>query len=158
MFDTLRELFHHSSAPAISNELQLAAAAVLLSVARADSNVAPEEQAAIKSVLQREFHLSSAQAAALLGTVEKSPAAVDNALEEIRSGFSLEQKQVLLAAAWKVIGADKDVQHAESQFAVELRTKLGLSLEQAIGARRLAEGGADVTIEGIGKITPPHAH
>ena len=47
----------------------------------------------------------------------------------------------------EMIMADGVVDHYESTYAVNLRTKMNLTMEQAIRARRMAEGGEDLTLE-----------
>jgi uncharacterized tellurite resistance protein B-like protein len=59
----------------------------------------------------------------------------------IRDGFSLEQRISVMAIAWRLVMADQKTSRAEAHFASTLRQELGLSLEQAVMARTLAERG-----------------
>jgi uncharacterized tellurite resistance protein B-like protein len=55
----------------------------------------------------------------------------------INSTFDTDRKVNLLRLVWQVAGSDDTAEALEAQLAAWLRSKLGLSLEQAVRARSL---------------------
>lgn len=130
--------------------LQLAAALLMVAVVRGTKHENAEEELAMYQNIEREFHLTPERAARLLeiaGSAKRDETELLHCMESINASFNEPQKQRILAMIWRVIVSDGVVDQFESEFAAAVRTHLGLTLEQAIRARRLAEGGGDLTIQ-----------
>jgi uncharacterized tellurite resistance protein B-like protein len=169
MFTHLREFFHgidsltvDKDGEKVTRDLQIAAVVLLLEVARRDGHFEQEEATAVVRAVEEEFGIDRDKALELLERAETSgralelgrgegiePLKIDYFLRVINEHFDDTQKQHILAMCWKVILADGVIDNDESTFAVGLRTALGLTLEQSIRARRIAEEGRDLTLEEI---------
>ena len=151
MFKNLREFLSSDKRLAtdktgalVSRELQIAAVAVMLDVAQSDADFEPEEVRAVVAAINREFGLDDQEAAELVELSQflaKQPEKRKQFLAEVNKHFSVEQREVLLAAAWRILAADRDVEKEELDFVTALRQELDLTPEQAIRARMLAERG-----------------
>jgi uncharacterized tellurite resistance protein B-like protein len=145
MLKKTRELFENDilaaplSAMNVDNA-RLAVATVLLCAASADGVVTVEEEAKIKDALRLCIPAHPEDADALFS--KASQHALESALAEINKLFTESQRVEILGLVWGVLGADLIATHDETRFAVYLRAKLGLSLEQGLQARKLAEGTA----------------
>jgi uncharacterized tellurite resistance protein B-like protein len=62
-------------------------------------------------------------------------------LQTVNQSFSTDQREILLAAAWRILAADRDVEKEELDFVTALRAELDLTPEQAVRARMIAEKG-----------------
>ena len=141
-----------------TEDLQLAAAVLLVEANRDNKRNNAEESRTIFKNIEKEFRLTAEQAHALVELAERSPkseSTMSEFISLINESFSDPQKQRILAMVWRVIMADGVVDHYESTYAVNLRTKLNLTMEQAIRARRMAEGGEDLTLEQAELSTEP---
>lgn len=159
MFHEIRGFFHGIGTLAVddqgtptSEDLQLAAAVLLIETARLNKEETQQEDEVILKALEANFGIPLDKARSLMETA--SSAARDGNhlprfLEIIHSRFDDEQKQIVLATVWRVIAADGIVDKYEAALAAGVRTSLGLTLEQSIRSRRLAESGEDLTLEGI---------
>lgn len=157
MFQKVRDAFGgldtlsvDKSGNSTDSDLKLAAAVVLLEIAQVDGNYSQDEGTMMFKSLEKEFGLTSDSAHKLLALAEQNVRGreqVDEYIEIINTFFDDTQKQRILGMVWKIISADGITTERESGFAVRLREKLNLSMEQALRARKIAEGGIDLTKE-----------
>ncbi len=146
MFEEIRKLFSSEKAEAVAPEpvdnVKLAAAAVLIGAARADGMFGVEEQEAILSGISLRLGVGGDKIGELLDQAsdafQASP--LENFLETLRTRMNSDQLESILSIAWAVMAADGIVTEEETKFAVGLRQSLGLSLEQSLRARKMAEG------------------
>lgn len=123
-------------------DLQLSVIVLLLSIAHSDSNVSPDEINAITGTAFKELGLSDHEAGDLLEVSDfllKEKTKLDEFIKNINEGFDLDQKQLLMAMVWKILIADGKAEKHEAALATSLRNSLGLSMEQNIRARKIAE-------------------
>ena len=123
-------------------DLIVSAVVVLNGLAHADNDFETEELNSIMNQMFAEFELSQNEGAEILAIaqfLQRDQSKIDQFIDTLNANFTIEQKQLILAMAWKLIIADGVVEKFESELAVELRGKLGLSLEQAVRARQMAE-------------------
>lgn len=129
---------------ATREELQVAAVALLICMAEADGNFEPDELRAIVAAINRELGLDDRQAGELVelsSFLLRDKQKRDSFIASVNSSFSPEQREILLAAAWRVLAADADVDPEELDMVTLLRKELDLNPEQAVRARMLAEQG-----------------
>lgn len=112
------------------------------SIAKADGELETEEINSIVGIVVREFDIKESEAAeylevALLLSEDKEK--LVNFTDKVRDSFDSLQKQLIMTLVWRVMVSDKLIEKAEATLAVKLRTALGLSMEEAIRARKLAE-------------------
>jgi uncharacterized tellurite resistance protein B-like protein len=122
MIKSLKALFSKPTAEEeleIEHQLQLAAAALLIEMSRADFEVQSEERSALESVLSEALNLSDGEVAEL---VTLGAAAADRAtsLYEftrlINDHYSRQQKHVLVESMWKVAFADCNLDKYEERL------------------------------------------
>jgi uncharacterized tellurite resistance protein B-like protein len=91
------------------DEVQLAAAALLIEAAHIDAEVDPRERAIIDRILERRFKLSPAAARQLVVAAEQAnerSAQLFRFTRVINDRFSLEQRIELMEMLWEVVEAD----------------------------------------------------
>lgn len=135
---------------ATPEDLQLAAAVLLVEANRDNKRNNVEESRSIFKNIEAEFKLTPEATHRLLELAERSPKneeTMNEFVDSINASFTDAQKQRILAMVWRVIMADGVVDHYENVYAVTLRSRLNLTLEQSIRARRMAEGAEDLTLE-----------
>jgi uncharacterized tellurite resistance protein B-like protein len=125
--------------------VRFAIVSLLIHCAKCDSDFSDSEYDFIANIAKTKLALPHAAVAELLNS-EQHDSALTESLSLLRSELDLEQREKVASLAWAVIGHDAAADSEESAFAVEMRKKLGLSLEQAIRARKLAEG---IAIDGV---------
>lgn len=134
-----------------SVDLKLAVTVILIAAAKADAGFADSEMQLIAKSIADRLHLSIDKVTDLINEA----AAATNSLslpryiQEVKSQFPVEQREEILAVAWAVIAADGIATKEESAFARSLRDSLGLSMEQALRARKAAE---NVTLDGFKEV------
>lgn len=116
MLDTVQQFFQRVLAPAHDHHdavtPQLAVAALLSEVLRADYEVDPQELATLREMLVRQFSLSGEQADALIAEAE---AQVEHAVDHfqyvslLNERFSYDQRVELVAAMWRLAYADDEL-------------------------------------------------
>jgi len=154
MFERVRDAFKgidslavDSRGAQVDGDLRLATAVVLLEMAQVDGHYSSDEGRRIFLILEKEFGLTKEKTHELLEKTEINVGGqtrLDHFIGIINSHFDTVQRQRILADAWRVIAADGETSQAEGKFAVRLREKLGLSMEQSLRARKLAEDGVDL--------------
>ena len=93
-----------------TDETQLAYAALLVEAARADEEYTDKEKALISALLQRQFDLEDAAAAALREEAETARAAAHDLYRfssRVKSALAPEEVVELLEAMWEVILSDE---------------------------------------------------
>ncbi len=123
-------------------DLAVAVAAILIDIGRSDSAFESSEMQRILSLLEVEFQLSGAEAGQAYEVAEFLQRTSSDKLEQlfaaIKTGFDVNQRVRVLGMAWKVLLADREIVASETQGTAHLRQQLGLSLEQALLAQRIA--------------------
>lgn len=154
MFERVRDAFKgidslvvDSQGTQVDGDLRLATAVILLEMAQVDGHYTSDEGRSLFLLLEKEFGLTKEKTHALLEKAEVNVGGqtrLDYFVGIVNSHFDDLQKQRILADAWRIISADGEMSQQESKFAVRLREKLGLSMEQSLRARKLAEDGVDL--------------
>jgi uncharacterized tellurite resistance protein B-like protein len=98
-----------SSARGGTDEVQLAAAALLIEAAHIDDQLDPRERAVIDRILERRFKLSATAARQLVAVAEQASERSTQLFRFtsiINDRFSLEQRIELMEMLWEVVQAD----------------------------------------------------
>jgi uncharacterized tellurite resistance protein B-like protein len=143
MLRSLRALFEQQIAkfadePEAAHSLELAGAALLMEISRADDNVSGRERAAIMSALTRVFHLADDE---LEDLVAAATEAVDSAVSLfdftviINQRFGREQKLKLLEMLWSVAYADDKLDRYEEYYVRKIADLLYISHSDYIKAK-----------------------
>lgn len=132
-------------------DLKLAVTVILMAAAKADNAFAEKEVQLIAQTIAKRLQLSVEKVATLMNeaTATTNSLSLPRYIQEIKSQFPVEQREQILAVAWAVIAADGVATQEESAFARSLRDSLGLSMEQALRARKAAE---NVTLDGFKEV------
>lgn len=123
-------------------DYQLAVAVLLVSMAYQDREFLLDELEAIRAVLRDRFKLEKGKCESLINTavlLRNNDRRLDFFLQTIQYHFSKAQKQTILSMLWVVAEADGVIQDVEAELATSLRIRLGLSMEEALHAREVAE-------------------
>jgi len=154
MFERIREAFQgidslavDSKGDEVSNDIRLATAVLLLEMAQVDGGYTSEEGRSLFQALEKEFGLTKEMTHSLLEKAEQNvggPGRIDHFVQIINSSFDDLQRQRVLSDVWKIVSADGVTSEREQKFAVYLREKLGLSMEQSLRARKMSEEGVDL--------------
>lgn len=99
--------------------VQMAAAALLIELSRADFQQAPQEQQAIEAALQKKFALSEQELATLIELAEqenKEATSLYDFTSLINDHYTPEQKFDLLKALWEVAIADGEISKYEDHL------------------------------------------
>jgi uncharacterized tellurite resistance protein B-like protein len=131
MLDRLKQLFQPEAASRPSgahrfDELQLAAAALLVEAATMDSKFDAEERARVSRLVQDRFALSAEEAADLVGEAEQMAAASvewHGFTRAIKNGFDQAERVQLIEMLWEVVYADGELHDYEASL---LRRVTGL--------------------------------
>lgn len=130
----------HATADHLPEE-QVAVAAVLLEVAEADRDFAPEEYREIVIQLRAYFGLSKERVEELLAFTSKEREHSTDLFpftNAISRTFAPERKQEVLTMVWQVIFADDKLDPYEDQLAGRLQTLLSVNHSVLIAAKTKA--------------------
>ncbi len=131
MFDHLRGLLRSAPPPASAQDQQrLAAAVLLLEVARADYAHAPAEREALRAGLAREFGVPEGELDALLGEAElraKQSVSLFDFVQALNRTLAPEDKRALLRLLWDVAHADGRIDPHEEHLIRRIADLLHLS-------------------------------
>ena len=133
MFEHLRGLLRRSAeqpAAASGDERRLAAAVLLLEVARADYEHHGAERAALRAGLAREFQVAEAALDALLDQAElraKQSVSLFDFVQTLNRTMSADDKRALLRLLWDVAHADGRVDPHEEHLLRRIADLLHLS-------------------------------
>lgn len=149
MFRNLQDFIKQGSAlmpddsgKVTEKELLISVVVMLLEMARSDGHASPKEILHLVAVVGKTFEVEESTVRELVDIAEHlmaNSARLDGYITAINVNFSPVQREELLGGVWRVLAADGKADKAETSFAVELRKKLDLTLEQAVRARQLAE-------------------
>lgn len=119
MLDAIKSFFDASMTPApeevegdTSEQIRLAACALLLELAHADDEFTQDEVQHLKAAMHRQYGLTSEQADELIRLADEERAAAVDLFQFtrlIRDNYSLGQKMVLAEVMWGLVYADGDV-------------------------------------------------
>ncbi|HMO07439.1 MAG TPA: TerB family tellurite resistance protein [Paracoccaceae bacterium] len=145
MFDALlRRLAAPAPAALPDPEARLALAALLVRVARADGDYAPQEAARIDRVLAARHGLTPFAAAALRAEAEVLEAEAPDTVRftrALKAAVPLEERSGLVEALWSVALADGARDAAEDRLLRMVANLLGLSDVESAQARQRAMRG-----------------
>ena len=115
MLDSIREFFdRHFSSPEANHSkhtIELATAALLLEVSRADGEISADEREATARALQGKFHLTPAETSALLQLAEAEVREASDTFQFtslVNKRFTRDQKIRVVELMWRVAYADGD--------------------------------------------------
>ena len=119
-------------------KIQLAAAALLIELSRADFQRAPQEQQAIETALQKSFKLSDKQLAKLIDLAEqenRDATSLYQFTNLIKDEYSLEQRFQLVKMLWQVAMADGELSKYEDHLIRKIAELIYLPHSQFIQAK-----------------------
>jgi uncharacterized tellurite resistance protein B-like protein len=131
MLDRLKQLFQPATADRPSgrhgfDELQLAAAALMVEAATMDSDFDAGERARVASLVRERFALSAEEATDLVGEAEQMAATSvewHGFTRAIKNGFDQAERVQLIEMLWEVVYADGELHDYEASL---LRRVTGL--------------------------------
>ena len=145
MIDRLKALLAERAAPAgavhTTDQLHLAAAALLVEAARMDDRVDADELARIGELVQWRFGLDEDEAAELVAEAER---ATEDAVElyrftrVIRDAFGQEERVQLVEMLWDVACTDGEVHALEASLLRRICGLLNVSDSESGAARKRA--------------------
>jgi uncharacterized tellurite resistance protein B-like protein len=144
MFESLKALFAGAPAPEPPSEA-LSTALLLVELARADFNVAEEEQSRIIELLAARFGLGPEQAAALFDEARRRASeavSLHEYIQRLNSTLGPADKGQLIEMLWQVAFADGRVDQYEEHLLRKLAELLYVSQEDYIRAKLKAAGKA----------------
>ncbi len=133
----LRGLLRNTGPSGESREpaIRLAAAVLLVEMARADAEHSGPEREALRQEMEQRFGLNEQEAQALLETAERSAdqtVSLHSYIDDINSGFDYPQKQSVLKMLWQVAYADGRLHHHEEHLMRRFADLLHLSHDDFI--------------------------
>jgi len=145
--DTLLARFAHPQAhPATEHDLQLATAALLVEVGRADFHWQQEEIHAIVAILSTRFELSEDEAKAMFEQArEQSEKAISMhpVIEVINKHCSLEHKRQILLDCWRIAYSDNSLDRYEDHHIRKIAEWLYLHHSDFIQTKLRAQAEAE---------------
>lgn len=128
----------------IDEDLIIATTVILVELAGADQDIAPEEAVEICNMIEEQFSVKTDRIPQLVEMaigLRKKKGKIDEFIQEINEKFDQRQKLVVLAMIWKVVIADGEIDKFEQRFATQMKFRFELSDEEAHTARCMAERG-----------------
>ena len=121
MLDFLRQLFGDDADAGADDErdIRLAAAALLVEVARADHDLTGDEEAAMRRLLVTALGLDEGDVETILeraGTAVEDATSLYEFTRLVNDHYSFEEKRQLVAAMWQVAYADEDLDKYEEHI------------------------------------------
>lgn len=146
MLRTLRAIFERQitrfvEQPEAGHSLEIAGAALLMEISRADDDISAVERDAIRVAISRVFHLSGDEIDDIVSTAEH---AVDTAVSlfdftaVVNERFSREQKVGLIEMLWAVAYADDNLDHYEEYYVRKIADLLHVSHSDYIRTKHKA--------------------
>ncbi|MFT4561701.1 MAG: putative tellurite resistance protein B-like protein [Gammaproteobacteria bacterium] len=135
MLRSLRAIFQQQIAsfaetPESAHALEIASAALLMEISRADHDESSVEKESIRGSIKQVFHLSEGEIEDIMSTAEQ---AVDEAVSLydftsiVNERFSREQKVELIAKLWAVAYADNELDRYEEYYVRKIADLLHIS-------------------------------
>ena len=146
MFEHLRGLLREARQPAATSaadEQRLAAAVLLLEVARADYEQQPAERATLRAGLAREFQVPEAALDALLDEAElraKQSVSLFEFVQTLNRTMAVDDKRGLLQLLWQVAHSDGRVDPHEEHLLRRIADLLHLSHADFIRGKLATSG------------------
>lgn len=145
MLNALRNFFDQHIAPgpdepqaSAERRAQIAAAVLLVEVARSDHDFSDAERQAVLASVERKFGLSATEARELLALAEAESREAHDIFQftsKIDKSFSPEQKVKFLEELWRAAYADSKLHEYEEHLIRRVADMLHLSHSQFIGAK-----------------------
>lgn len=135
MLDMIRKLFSDSSAETADSEatLHLAAAVLLVEVAKSDHLIDDEEMLRLRAVLKRDWQLDEAELDGLVGVARDASdtnVSLDEHIDLINRNFSATRKLDLFRSLWRAACADGQIHHREEALIERLANLLQVSHDE----------------------------
>lgn len=146
MLKKLRDFFAAPDAAAAGDaeaSLHLAAAMLLIEVAKVDHNLDDDELARMRQVLRDHWRLGEDDLADLVAVAQTSSdtsVSLHEHIDLINRNFSPGQKFDLVQGLWEIAGADREIHHHEEALIRRLADLLYLSHTDFIRAKHQALG------------------
>lgn len=141
--DFLKRLTQPSPAPLNDSDARLALAALLVRVARADNDYAPEEKARIDRILAARFSLSGTDATALRAEAETLESEAPDTVrftKSIKDAVAYEDRLGVIEALWSVVLADGARDDHEDALLRMVANLLGINdRDSALARQRVAK-------------------
>lgn len=146
MFRSIRSLFEHQIAkfadePAAKHSLELAGAALLLEISRADHDMSVVERDAIRAAVRKVFHLSEEEIEDIVTTAEhavETSVSLHDFTAIVNERFTREQRVELLEMLWSVAYADDELDHYEEYYVRKIADLLHISHSDYIKTKHRA--------------------
>ena len=125
--------------------IQVAAAALLVEVGRADFDVSPDEEAHIQHYIQQTLGVDDAELGELVVAAKwesENSTSMHEFTRLIHAEYTLDQKRELMRQLWRVALADGRIDRYEDYVLRKIAELLYLSHEEFIRARLDVEGRA----------------
>lgn len=142
--DFLKRLTQPSPAPLTDSDARLALAALLVRVARADHDYAPEEKMRIDRILMARYALTETDATALrteAETLESEAPDTVRFTKSIKDAVAYEDRLAVIEALWSVVLADGARDDHEDALLRMVANLLGINdRDSALARQRVAKG------------------
>lgn len=145
MLSALRKFFDQHIAPkadeppaSAQRRAQIAAAVLMVEVARSDQNYSDAERQTVLASVQGKFGLSPAEAGEMLALAEAESLQAHDIFQftsQIDASFSPEQKVRFIEELWRAAYADSTLHEYEEHLIRRVADMLHLSHSQFIGAK-----------------------
>lgn len=147
MLSKIQSFFQEHLAPQTSSDDQthrrnLAAAALLIEVARADFDFDEEEQATIETALRASLDVTNEEVAELVRLAReesRDATSLHQFTRLVHETHSLEEKKVLMEQLWRVAWADGRIDRYEEQILRRVADLIHLRHGEFIQAKHAAE-------------------
>lgn len=142
--DFLKRLTQPSPAPLTDSDARLALAALLVRVARADHDYAPEEKMRIDRILMARYMLTETDATALRAEAETLESEAPDTVrftKSIKDAVAYEDRLAVIEALWSVVLADGARDDHEDALLRMVANLLGINdRDSALARQRVAKG------------------
>lgn len=155
MIDQFKQFFEKylSISPAedeksTQHHLQLATAALLMEMTRADGDIKPDEQAAVSRALQKTFELSEEETGEVIRLAEQEAhdaTCYHEFTRLINEHFSREQKIQVVELLWEVAYADREMEMYEEHLVRKLSELLYVRHPEFIQAKLRVQARLGIT-------------
>jgi uncharacterized tellurite resistance protein B-like protein len=119
-----------TSQSATDSSLQLATAALLIEITKADQNIKSEERSMVTSAVQRTFNLTPEETSELIAMAEeevKGAVSLFQFTHLIDKGFPYEKKKHVVELLWHVVFADAEMEKHEEYLVRRIANLLHVS-------------------------------
>jgi uncharacterized tellurite resistance protein B-like protein len=144
MLDSIRRLFSSDTAQTTGDNeaaLHLAAAVLLIEVAKSDRSIDDEELLRLRETLKRDWQLNDSDLNGLMDVAQDASDAnlsLDQHVDLINRNFSAARKLDLFRSLWQAAYADSDIHHREEVLIQRLADLLAVSQAELMRARQWA--------------------